>query len=73
MPGVAKHRRILGENIRHFRARAKWSQERLAERADLHPTYVSDLENGKENVSVDTLARIARVLKVTLRQLIGDA
>jgi transcriptional regulator with XRE-family HTH domain len=63
---AANHRRILGENIRTLRKRANFSQEKLAERADLHWTFVSDIERGKENISVDALARIAKALKVPL-------
>lgn len=65
-----KHRRILGENIRAARKRAGFSQEKLAEKANLNPTYVSDVERGVENVSFDVLVRVASSLKVTLSELI---
>jgi DNA-binding XRE family transcriptional regulator len=65
-----KHRRILGENIRARRNRAEWSQEKLAEKAELDPTYISDVERGEENISVDALVRIANALKVPLRELL---
>jgi DNA-binding XRE family transcriptional regulator len=70
---IPKHRKILGENIRHHRQSLKWSQEKLAEKADLHRNYVGDIERGEENVSVDTLARIAAALKVPLPDLLRDA
>jgi transcriptional regulator with XRE-family HTH domain len=65
-----KHRRILGENIRALRKHAGMSQEKLAERADLNTTYVSDVERGVENISLDALIRITTALKVPLADLI---
>jgi len=65
-----KHRRILGENIRTYRKQTRMSQEKLAERADLNTTYVSAVERGEENISVDALVRISIALKVSLADLI---
>ena len=69
---IPMHRRILGENIRMYRRTVKWSQEKLAEKADLHHNYIGDIERGEENVSVDALMRIATALKVRLRDLVRD-
>ncbi|WP_144400145.1 helix-turn-helix domain-containing protein [Geobacter pickeringii] len=52
--------KLLGEHVRNLRKARKLSQERLAELSDLHPTYISDIERGKANLSfcaVDTLAQ----------------
>lgn len=73
MAKVFKHRQILGENIRKHRRILKWSQEKLAEKADLHRNYIGDIERGEENVSADALARIAAALKVRLSDLVRDA
>lgn len=67
---IPKHRKILGENIRTHRRNMEWSQEKLAEKADLHHNYIGDIERGEENVSVDALMRIATALKVTLGDLV---
>lgn len=48
------------------------SQEKLAEKADLNTTYVSAVERGEENISVDALVRISCALKVSLTELIRD-
>lgn len=69
MAARTQHRRMLGENIRSKRKSIGYSQERLAEKADLHPTYISDVERGEETISVDSLFRIARALKTPLRDL----
>ena len=70
---IQKHRKILGENIRTYRRAMNWSQEKLAEKADLHHNYIGDIERGEENVSVDALMRIAAALKVRLSDLVRDA
>ena len=69
---IPKYRKILGENIRTHRRNMGWSQEKLAEKANLHRNYIGDIERGEENVSVDTLMRIATVLKVTLSELVHE-
>lgn len=69
VPLALKHRRILGENVRTQRKLRAFSQEKLAEKADLHSTYISDIECGKETISVDSLARIAAALKATVHDL----
>jgi len=48
----------------------KLTQERLAEKADLHPVYLGQLERGEESASVRALARIAKALKVALKDLV---
>ncbi|HEX5221049.1 MAG TPA: helix-turn-helix transcriptional regulator [Verrucomicrobiae bacterium] len=47
------------------------TQEKLAEKAELAPTYISDVERGRENISVDALQRIATSLGVELRDLVS--
>ena len=44
----------------------------MAEKADLHPVYVGNVERGEENISIDSLARIAKALKVSLHDLMTD-
>lgn len=65
-----EYRKVLGENIRAARRRLGWSQEKLAEKADLHRNYIGDIERGEENVSVDALARIADALKIQVGDLV---
>jgi len=61
----------VGENIRVQRKRIGFSQEKLAEKADLHPVYIGNVERGEENISIDSLARIAKALKVGLVDLVS--
>ena len=65
-----KYRRILGEAIRTYRKRAGLSQEKLAEKAELHPVYVSAVERGAKTISMDALMRIAKALRVRMSDLV---
>ena len=60
---------MLGETVRHYRKRAELSQEKLAEKAELSTVFISHVERGVENISVDALARIAKALGISLRDL----
>lgn len=48
------------------------SQEKLAEKADLHPNYVGRVERGEEQVSLTALLRIAKALKTRVAELVKD-
>jgi transcriptional regulator with XRE-family HTH domain len=45
------------------------TQEKLAEKADLNPKYVSEVERGNVNVSLDALVRVAKCLGVRVNEL----
>jgi transcriptional regulator with XRE-family HTH domain len=60
----------LGDNLREFRRRAKFTQERLAEKAGISVVFLSLLENGRRTASLDTLLAIARALGVELSSLV---
>jgi transcriptional regulator with XRE-family HTH domain len=67
---IPAHRRILGDNLRRYRKRAKLTQEKLAEKVGLSTVFISLLENGWRTASLDTLLNMARVLKVELSELV---
>lgn len=48
------------------------SQEKLAEMADFHRTYVSQLERCVTNISIDGLERLARSLDVDILELLAE-
>jgi len=70
MSAIQKHRRLLGEAIRAARKEAAFSQEKLAEKADLSTVFISRIERGVESPSVDNLVKIARALEVGVRDLV---
>jgi XRE family transcriptional regulator, regulator of sulfur utilization len=67
-----KHRKALGETIRSYRRNAGISQEKLAEKADLHHNYVGELERGEKAASIDSLLKIARALGIKVRDLVDE-
>ena len=70
MSASQKHRHLLGEAIRAERKKASFSQEKLAERADLSTVFISRIERAKESPSLDSLVKIARALGVRVRDLV---
>ena len=60
----------IGEQIKSAREQAKLTQEQFAERIDVSPQYVSDLERGVVGVSITTLKRICTVLCVSSDQIL---
>lgn len=67
-----RHRKLLAEAIRYHRKNAKLTQEKLAERADLNPKYIGEVERGLKNISVDALIRIAGATKVPIQEFFKD-
>lgn len=63
----------LGIVIRTRRKADGLTQEQLAERADSHWTYISEIENGHRNPGINKLRQIANGLGVSLSELIGEA
>jgi len=67
-----RERKAIGETIRKYRKRAELTQEKLAEKADLHPVYIGEVERGEQTVSVFALMKIAKVLGVRVRDLVEE-
>lgn len=63
-------RERIAVNIRRLRKAQALSQEHLAEIADFHRTYVSQVERCVTNISIDGLERLAQALKVDITELL---
>ncbi len=61
--------RLVGTNVRKHRVQQGFTQERLADRVSLSSDYLSRLELGKENPTVDVLHRISSALGVSITTL----
>jgi len=59
----------FGQRVKSLRLEKGWTQEELAERADLHRTYIGSIERYERNVSLLNVERIARALKVNITDL----
>ena len=73
-PPEGQARRTFARNLRARRTTAGWSQEELADRSDLHRTYIGSVERGERNISIDNMERLALALGASLEELVrtGD-
>ena len=60
----------LSRNMRRLRQLKDWSQEELAHQSGLHRTYISDLERGARNPSIEVVDRISVALSVPCGELL---
>jgi transcriptional regulator with XRE-family HTH domain len=60
----------VGFNIRKAREERGLTQEKLAALADLHRAYVGQIERGEKNIGLKNLEKIAKALKVDIRDLL---
>jgi len=63
-------RTTLAENVRAFRKAQSISQEELADRCQLHRTYIGSVERQERNVSLSTLEVLSEVLGVSVAELL---
>ncbi|MFA4933833.1 MAG: helix-turn-helix transcriptional regulator [Candidatus Omnitrophota bacterium] len=59
----------FGARVRKYRLKKKLSQEKLAELADLHRTYIGQVECGKRNLALKNIAKLAKALNVSVKEL----
>lgn len=60
---------MLKTNIRRLRTELGWSQEKLAEKAEISPSYVTQIELGNRSPSIDIIEKIAIALGIEYRIL----
>ena len=64
--------RALGQRLRELRQARGWTQDQLAEKCKLHRTFIGSVERGERNVSILNLRHIARVLRISLHDLLAN-
>lgn len=62
--------KVFAENVRAERARKKYSQEKLAEMADITPEYLARIEKEKYSPSLVVIVKLAIALEVNVDKLI---
>lgn len=60
---------LIGKRIQELRKRQGLSQEQVAEKAEISSNYLSRIECGKENPTLDMLIKLAQALKVEMREM----
>ena len=63
-------RQRLASNLRRLRHEKGWSQEEYAHRADIHRTYISDLERCARNPTIEIIEKLAQPFKVSAGSLL---
>ena len=61
----------IGRRIAELRAEKKLTQERFAEVAGITPQYLQRLEHGRQNLSIGTIVRIAKLLGATFDDMLA--
>ena len=61
-------REKVGKRIKELRHKLGLSQEELADKAEIHRTYIASLEVGKRNISIVTLEKIIIALEVSMSE-----
>ena len=59
----------LGLNVRRQREAKELTQEKLAEKSGLDPTYISGIERGLRNPGIKNVAKLAKALGLTTAEL----
>jgi len=67
-----RHRKAIGDAIRFRRKKTALTQETLAERVDLNPKYLGEIERGEKIISIEALLRIAKALKNPIHEFFRD-
>jgi transcriptional regulator with XRE-family HTH domain len=62
----------FGKAIRRRRRELDLSQEELAERAELHRTYISNIERGELNPSLETMEKLVKALDISVSALFAN-
>lgn len=62
----------VGQRVKELRKQLEISQEALAYKAEVDRTYVTDIENGRRNVSMEILERIVIALEVSFSEFFNS-
>jgi transcriptional regulator with XRE-family HTH domain len=66
----SKLRRVFADRVRARRKELNLSQEELADRAEVHRTFIGHVERAETNISIDNIARISEALGVPAFELL---
>ncbi|MCC5663450.1 helix-turn-helix domain-containing protein [Nostoc mirabile] len=62
----------FGKRVRDERLQRGLSQEELAEKAELHRTYIGMIERGEKNITLINIGKIAKALAIAVDELLKD-
>jgi transcriptional regulator with XRE-family HTH domain len=67
---MAQISKKLGQNIKRIRLHSKMSQGDICRKLDMDRSYMSAIENGKKNITIQQLERLAKALGVSIDKLL---
>lgn len=62
----------FGAKVRHYRNLLGLSQEKFAEKANVHRTYIGTVERGETNITLVNVCKLANALEVEISKLLED-
>lgn len=62
---------LFGKNVQKFRKAQQLSQEKLAELAGVHRTYIGMIERAEKNITLCNMEKIAKALKINIYDLLS--
>lgn len=62
----------FGKLVRSKRQDADLTQEQLAEKADLHPTYIGSVERGERNIALENIVALAKAFGCSSKDLMPE-
>jgi len=62
-------KQMIGSRIKEIRSKRGITQDQLSERMEINPKYLSSIERGKENPTLNTLLKLSESLEVSLDEV----
>ena len=63
---------VIGQRLRARRVQLGYSQDYTSEKADLHPTYIGQLERGEKNATLVSIEKVCRALDLPMEELFAN-
>ena len=63
----------FGQRVRNERLKRSFSQEKLAEKASLHRTYIGMIERAEKNITLINIEKIANALEISIEELLKES
>lgn len=69
---ISDYRSTIGKRVRQERLKHGWTQEELAEKLDLHPSFIGQIERGIKAASLDTLKSLSQVFGIKSSEFLNE-
>ena len=63
---------VIGQRLRARRMQLGYSQDYTSEKAELHPTYIGQLERGEKNATINSIEKVCRALELPMEELFSN-